>query len=222
MYAPRTFLEEVSPFHNGLPMLFVHTPKCGGKFLGTAFHRHMKKCISLREPSLRGHLTWLEYKHSLSAIGIDINKYTTFSVVRNPFSWHVSWYTYIRGPKGGKRSGYQLEHELFSKMAFSDYVKWLSDPDAERTKRFDMGKQVSDWVLDEDGKIAVDHVLRQETLIDDLKRLAFNHHLRLRIPKKRINVSNEKQDYREFYTAEDVDVIAGRHQKDLSLFEYAF
>lgn len=222
MYAPRTMLENFSPFHKGLPMLFVHTPKCGGSFVSKAFGRHGQKCISLQSPSLAGHLLWTQYRDRISALGMNIADYKTFSVVRNPFAWHVSWFTYIRGPKGGKRSGYQLEHDLFQTMSFSDYVDWLDDPSAQRTNTFDMGKQISDWVLDEAGNIAVDHILKQETLVADLSDLIRENNLRLDVPKKRVNVSNSKKDFRAYYTSTEVDKIAARHQKDLTLFGYSF
>lgn len=222
MYAPRNFLEEYSPYHKGLPMLFVHTPKCGGSFVAASFRRHFKKCISLTEPSLAGHLSWTNYRDRLNALGQPIIDYKTFSVIRNPFAWQVSWFTYIRGYKGGKRSGYHIEHDLFQKMTFSDYVTWLDDPDAPRSPLFDMGKQVSSWVLDEQGNIAVDHILRQETLENDLKQLATTYGLRLHIPRKPVNVSNKKQNYQDFYTARDVDRITARHQRDIQLFGYLF
>lgn len=222
MYAPRSFLEDYSPYHNGLPMLFVHTPKCGGSYVGKSFHRHQKNCISLTEKSLAGHLLWTGYRDRLAKFGKTIKDYKTFSVIRNPFSWQVSWFTYIRGYKGGKRSGYHIEHDLFQTMSFSDYVEWLDDPDANRSPLFDMGKQVSTWVLDEKGQIAVDHILRQENLEHDLRQMANTYNLRLRIPRKPVNVSNKKKHYQDFYTAKDVDKITARHQRDLKLFSYTF
>ncbi len=222
MYVPRTILESVSPMHRGQPMLFVHTPKCGGSFVGKAFHKYQKKCISLRSPDLHGHLLWQDYNERLALMGRSIDDYTTFSVIRNPFSWHVSWFTYIRGPKGGKRSGYHIEHALFQKMSFCDYVDWLVDPNAQRTKQFDMGKQVSDWILDSENNIAVDYVLRQETLETDLRKMADSSKIRIRIPHKPVNVSNATKRYQDFYTSKDVDLITKRHQRDIQLFGYEF
>lgn len=222
MYVPRTFLEEITPWRSGLPMLFIHTPKCGGSFVGKAFHRHQKECISLREPNLSGHLLWKQYRDRLSSMDLSIEKYKTFSVVRNPFSWHVSWYNYIRGPRGGEKSGYHLEHEMFQRMTFPNYVDWLDDPDAPRTETFDMGKQISDWVLDEDENIAVDHILKQESLVRDLSDMARAYGIRIRLPSHPVNVSSSKKRYQDYYTAEDIDKIAARHQRDFRHFEYGF
>lgn len=227
MYVPRTLLEEIAPWRRGLPMLFIHTPKCGGSFVGKSFHPHQKRCISLRAPDLAGHLIWREYRDRLTAMGLSIGDYKTFSVIRNPFSWHVSWYNYIRSPRKRKKqeyhqSGYYLEHEMFQKMSFSNYVDWLDNPDALRTETFDMGKQVSDWVLDEKENIAVDHILRQETLAQDLDDMACAYGIRIRLPSQPVNVSSYKKRYQDFYTSEDVDKIAARHQRDIRLFGYEF
>lgn len=222
MYVPRTRLEEFSPFHRGLPMLFVHTPKCGGSFVGQAFHRHFRRCISVKHPRLFGHLTWLEYRQRFEEIGSSIQELRTFSVIRNPFAWHVSWFMYIRAPKGGKRSGYMLEHELFQKMSFVDYINWLEDPEAPRSSRYEMGRQISDWIIDETGDIAVDHVLRQESLEKDLVEMARHHCLRLRLPKGKVNVSNPNADYRKLYTDDAIEVITRRHARDIEMFGYSF
>jgi len=195
MYVPRTFLEEITPWRSGLPMLFIHTPKCGGSFVGKSFHRHQKKCISLCEPNLSGHLLWKQYRDRLGSLG---------------------------GPRGGEKSGYHLEHEMFQRMTFSNYVDWLDDPDAHRTETFDMGKQISDWVLDEDGNIAVDHILKQESLVTDLSDMARAYGIRIRLPNHPVNVSSSNKRYQDYYTAEDTDKIAARHQRDFRHFEYEF
>jgi len=82
MYVPRTRLESLG-LKRGLPMIFVHTPKCGGSFVADAIgHRRERHCFTRRHPMLRGHKTYLEYQHAFTTLGIDINKFVTFSVVR--------------------------------------------------------------------------------------------------------------------------------------------
>lgn len=222
MYVPRTIIEEYSPRHSGLPMLFVHTPKCGGRFVYAAFHRHSKNCISLNHPCLSGHMKWTDYKDRLPILGSSIANYKTFSVVCNPYAWHVSWFNYIRSYKGGKGSGYHIEHMLFRKMAFSDYIDWLDDPAATRSQSFDMGKQVSDWVVSRQGNVAVNYILRQETLERDLLKMTDKLQLRIKLPKKPVNTSGNGIRYQNYYSAQDVDKITTRHKRDLELLNYSF
>jgi len=185
------------------------------------FKRVRKHCITLNEPRLKGHQTFREYRDGLAALGQSIQDYEVFSAIRNPFAWQVSWFTYIRAPKGGRRSGYYLEHDLFQKMEFPDYVEWLLDPDSKRSDRFEMGRQVSDWVVDDNGDIAVETILRQEQAAADLAAMIEKYGLRLSLPQKPVNVSNKK-DYRTFYTPAAVDAIAQKHARDLELFGYTF
>ena len=205
----------------GQPVLFIHTPKCGGSYVQAALETKRNKCISVTNPLFSGHLRWQQYRDRFPLLGKSIADFTTFSVVRNPFDWHVSWFNYIRKPKGGRRSGYHVEHHLFQTMEFADYVQWLIDPSAVRSMQFDMGRLISDWIINEHGEIAVDEVLRQERLEDDLAAMKQRHDLRIKLPSKRVNTSNSR-DYRSFYTSKEVDIISERHARDLAMFGYSF
>jgi hypothetical protein len=221
MRVPRSFAETLWPFA-GLPMVFVHTPKCSGSYIANAFGYRFKRCPTLRWPEMRGHLTWREYQQRFAARGIDLARdYVTFSVVRNPWAWHVSWFTYIRADQGGHRSGHKVEAGLFARFGFPDYLDWLEDPDAPRGPQGYMQRQLRDWLTDADGNLAVDHVLRTETAAQDLAVLRDRYGLRIAIPARPANVSS-RADYRSFYRSADIDRIAHRHAGDISLFNYAF
>lgn len=221
MRVPRSLLESLWP-SSGLPMVFVHTPKCSGSFVASAFGRRFKSCPTLRWPEMRGHLTWQDYDQRFAARGVDLrNSFVTFSVVRNPWAWHVSWFTYVSKDTGGRKSGHGIEADLFSRFSFQDYLDWLDDPDAPRSPQGYMHRQLKDWLTDAQGKIAVDHVLRTETVREDLLALRDRYNLRITIPGKRVNVSN-KRDYRSFYRSDDVERIRRRHAADIAFFGYDF
>lgn len=218
MLIPRTLSEKLRG--TGLPMLFIHTPKCGGKLLGKAFGPYLKRCISLTAPELSGHLTYIEYRDRLRDMGREISDFHTLSLVRNPFDWHTSWYSYVRRNKG-TRTGYPLEHDLFQKMSFDDYVDWLEDPEAPRSPQFAMGKQLLEWSCDETHEIKTDSLLRQESLLRDVQNLKDHLSLRIHISNKPVNTSKSK-DYRSFYSDHSAEVIARRHAEDCRLFGYTF
>ena len=220
MLVPRTFFEKILP-RQGLNMLFIHTPKCGGSMVGKAFGRSFQRCISVRDRRLKGHLTWVEYRDRLQEMGQPISYFVTFSVVRNPFEWHFSWFNYIRCQKP-HRTGYSLEHKLFQSFEFSDYVAWLEDAGAPRTARHDMGRQLADWVCDEEGRLVVPHILRQENLFSDLEELRDKYGLKIAIPQKKVNAFSKGDDFRRHYSDADVLTITKRHKRDLDLFDYAF
>lgn len=201
-------------------MLLIHTPKCGGSFIVKAFSPYIKSCPSLTVPRLSGHLTYIEYREGLRLLARDICDFWTVSLVRNPFDWHTSWYTYICC-NSGKHTGYHVEHELFQKMDFDDYVEWLDDCDAPRSPQFAMGKLLLEWSCDETRKIRTNHVLRQETLRRDVEALKTKLGLRIRIPDKPLNIS-KSDDYRKFYSDKSAERIAKRHAEDCRLFGYDF
>ncbi len=202
-------------------MLFVHTPKCGGKFVSAAFGRYSRRCISLQHPEMKGHLTLSEYKSVFTANNLEFSDYTFFSVIRNPWQWQLSWYHCIRNDAGGKHSGMPDEHDLLQRFSFLDYLNWLDDPlTTGRANQYYL-QQVSDWVVAENGAIEGIDILRQENLGQDLRHLAEKYSLHLRIPKRRRNVSFEG-DYRAEYCPQGVDIVTRRHARDLALFHYCF
>lgn len=143
------------------------------------------------------------------------------TVVRNPWSWHVSWFNYVRQDKGGKRSGMKIEHELFRTMNFSDYLTWLDDGSAAESPQRYIRKQLSDWILDESGATKVDIVLRQEWLYADMIRLVTKLELAVIPVQKSVNVSTSS-DYRSSYTTKGIEQIARRHHRDIEMFGYTF
>lgn len=221
MYVARSLAERMTAGRRGLPMIFVHTPKCGGSYTGYVFQRYRKRCVTLNDPILAGHLTWRQYRDRMALNGENIADYTCFSVIRNPFDWHMSWFHYIRQRKGGRRSGYHIEHRLFQQMQFSDYVDWLEDPDALRSPRFEMGQEIRDWVIGDGGDVAVDVVLRQECLKTDITAMKERYGLMIYPDDTQKNTSNVK-DYRNAYGSREVDIIARRHAGDLAMFGYSF
>lgn len=220
MYVPRNRKEALFP-RSGLPMIFVHTPKCAGSFVAAAFGHRFRRCVTLREPSLAGHQTWQEYRRGLEALGLSIADYVTFSTMRNPWAWHASWYSYIRGDRDGKRSGHRIEHELFQKMNFRDYILSLDDPDVPRGPQGYITRQISEWFTDADGRIAVDHVLLVERIEEDFERMRAAENLRVTLPGKRVNTSREG-DFREAYDSVTEEAIRKRHARDIAMFGYDF
>ncbi len=219
MIVPRSRVECLLPW-TGKRMIFVHTPKCGGSFVGEAFGSRYHRCITLQEPSLAGHLTWLQYRNRLATLGDDIGRYSVFTVIRNPWDWHLSFYSYIRQDEGGRKSGMPIENKIFQTLSFTDYLRWLGDQEEIRHNQYYL-HQLSDWTVDENGKMCIEDILRQENLRADLEGLRDRYNLRLSIPAGCVNQSKH-EDYREVYDAHGIDIVARRHIRDIELFRYHF
>ncbi|RMD50113.1 MAG: hypothetical protein D6832_00365, partial [Alphaproteobacteria bacterium] len=118
MRVPRNRLQRLTRL-GGRKVLFVDTPKCGTSFAVEALvgkKRH-DRTIFVRHPLFRGHLTWREYAERMPRLGLRMEDYLVIGAARNPWDWHVSWFHYVGGPDGGRKSGFPLEHELFSRMS---------------------------------------------------------------------------------------------------------
>lgn len=162
----------------------------------------------------------MDYRDTFPATGRDIGDYLTFSVVRNPWDWHVSFYHYIRQLSGRNREKTLEFNRITNALSFSDYLGWI---DGDQPKPADIGadRQVSDWVVDETGRIVVDVVMRQERLAADFADFIARYGLRLQVPAERVNTSEHK-DYRSYYSDADAALVARRHARDIALFGYGF
>lgn len=202
-------------------LYFVHVPKCGGSYVAGTFGRTIDRCPTNTLPEARGHRTYLEYRDIFQRRGMNFGAAPSFAVVRNPWDWHVSWFYYIKGDQGGRKSGHRLEHELFQRFQFAGYLTWLEDPYAARSPQGYIVRQVSDWIVDEQGRIAVSYVLRQERLKSDLERLVSELDLRVTVRNGTRNTS-QHDDYHRYYTDNLVECVARRHARDIALLGYSF
>lgn len=202
-------------------ILFLHVPKCGGSFVEQTFLPWILKCPSRRLREARGHLTWCEYAGVFTRNGVDLGAMHVFTVVRNPWAWHVSWFHYLKQDLGRGRSGMPTEVELFQDYDFSDYLRWLADDDAPTSPSRYIRKQQIDYLTDETGRIAVDRVLRQECLCEDLQQMASDLDLAVTVCDRRANASAHGH-YRDYYDDFGIDLIARRHRDDIATFGYSF
>lgn len=213
--------ERFQLFRRRCRVIFIHVPKCAGSYVEAAFQPWIRLCPTRTWRRTRGHLTWREYSRAFAGTRVRLEDHYAFSAVRNPWDWHVSWFHYLRQDEGGRRSGHPVEAALFSRFAFSDYIAWLSDPDAPASPQGYIRRQMSDWLVDERGDIAVDRVLRAETIGAGLAALRQELNLDIRLPATRINASRRAR-YRDYFSAREADVIAERHRDDIARFGYVF
>ena len=199
---------------------FIHIPKCGGTYLERMFTPYIQGCPTRTLKAAQGHLTLQEYQQVFSAHSVSFSPVDCFSVVRNPWAWHVSWFNYIKQDVDGK-SGHQIEHELFQAFEFRDYLQWLIDPNAERGPQGYIQRQLSDWLIDEREQLVVPTVFRQETLQTDIQAFSTLHRLKVKATAIRLNTSSSRS-FREYYDREGAEIIRKRHERDISLFGYEF
>lgn len=128
-----------------------------------------------------------------------------FGVVRNPWDWLLSTYSFIAQLKSHPL------HETVQPMSFEQYLHW----------RFETGNMnLYKYVSDQQGECIVDHVARMETLSEEFPLLARRMGIR-ETGLPRLNKSKHR-DYRAMYTDAMAELVAGYFAKDMELFGYDF
>ena len=133
------------------------------------------------------------------------DKYFSFAIVRNPWDWQVSLYTYML------KNTKHYQHELITGFnGFDEYIEWRCTQE--------VGYQ-RDFVYSEDGELLVDFVGRFEHLEDDFQHICSQIGISTSLPKS--NVSNTKP-YQDFYNEKTKELVKLTFEPDISTFNYEF
>jgi hypothetical protein len=206
----------------GVDVLFIHIPKAAGSSMLKALGRRAKLCPTLRWPEARGHLTYRQYSQILKSRGISIDAFCTFAVVRNPWDWHLSWYSYVKSDKHARNSGLTAEHTLFQAYSFHDYVAWLADGAPGQSKQGYLSMNLCDWIINEAGICSVSHILRLESLEKDFRQMLELMGVIISPKLPHVNRSKPRLSYRQSYNDKSAAVIQSLHRRDIDLFGYQF
>ena len=142
---------------NDREYVFVHIPKTGGSSLEKALQVSIGKANV--EPRIVGHLTAQDTSELIGGL----ERFVSFSFVRNPWAWYVSWYFYLLETSKSD-DDFILEYDHLS--SFEDFINFVyENRDKLVFKRFGNKKydQFTDW-LHLGKSEEVDHVFRLEDL----------------------------------------------------------
>jgi hypothetical protein len=117
-----------------------------------------------------------------------------------------------------------IERHPYEKAVSQAYFKYKNDqPFEEFLERFlKLGKYSSRAFYTVDGKIVVDDFLRQETLSEDLKRLAKRQGFSLpdRMPTPKTRSRTDRRPAREILTPEQKDIVYSFCREEFELLGY--
>lgn len=139
-----------------------------------------------------------------------------FAFIRNPFDWVVSLYEFIR-----KNESHENYEEIKS-MTFDEFCMWNVKMVHEQKENNNGSiNNLSGFLLDDDGKLIVDFVGRMENYDNDMRFILGKLGMNINeIPK--INVSERKPDYRDYYNDFSRSIIEEGFADDLKYFNYSF
>jgi hypothetical protein len=129
----------------------------------------------------------------------------SFAIVRNPWDWQVSLFSYPR------KSKTHHQHDMFSSFKdFDEYIRWRCAEEVRFQK---------DFIRDQDGKRLVSFIGRYENLEQDFRAICERIGVKVQLP--RLNVSKSKP-YQSYYTPETIGLVRRTFAPDIELFGYEF
>ena len=197
--------------------VFIHVYKCAGTSIRDAlkpyndtFNKRLFLDDFLARLGIKSNFAPCEHIGARDAkakyLGSEVwdNAYT-FAVVRNPWDWQVSLYSYIL------QLTTHHEHELVSAMkSFDEYIAWRCDG---------YFPSQSEFLKDDSGKLLVKDVYRFESLASDIQRLA--SHIGHDVWLKRLNQSRS-DSYRKYYSDKSREMVRSFFKEDIERFGYEF
>lgn len=138
-----------------------------------------------------------------------IQSYFTFAMVRNPWDRMVSYYHWLRRQRFD-HPALVLAHSL----GFSEFLNHAETSAGMR----DWPSQA--YMRNTDGQVSCDAFLRLEHFEQDAVPLFA--HLGFSLTLGRENTSQRLPDYRSYYSAADVDLVARCCADDITRFGYQF
>ena len=207
----------VSKKHN---FIFIHIFRCGGNTV-----RRM-----LGAPSVGDHSDRLGAQEVLG-VHIDIKDLKAhfyknneqdffdnafkFVFVRNPYSWLVSVYEYIRRHPGHNFKK-TVEH-----MTFLQFLNWYVSTAMKFDKPFGSNKymQLNKFIYDENGKAAINFTGTLETMRRDMNFISAQTGVHLGEYVK-INGRPQGKGWKEFYNTASQDFVKEHFAADFKTFGY--
>ena len=171
--------------------IFVDIPKTGGSSINKVLHKYASD-LSIHIP--------------ISNYGNIPPNYFTFTFVRNPWDWIVSWYFY-------RKKEYNDE---------TPFKPWLMCKNSSAYSGAGIGLSCdqSFFVIDLNGDISVNFIGRFENLQSDFDIVC----KRICIPSVSLPVMNstKHKPYQEYYDDESRYFVEHKFCRDIQLFGYTF
>lgn len=206
------------------------------KYVHVAIPRTATTCVNTAIGNLT-HPEPIQHHATISMILNDypnVNDYFKFTFVRNPFDRLVSIYHEFRKNRGHNYS----EKIIMESPLLSEFD--VSNNDIDNFRNFCLNLENSFWINDlffkpqyefvtVDNNLTMDFIGKFENIDEDW--LAIRDRIGFSEVVLRKNVGGEPRgyirgsyhnDYKEYYTNKEIDIVSKIYKKDLELFGYEF
>jgi len=135
----------------------------------------------------------------------NFKSYFSFAIVRNPWDWQVSLFSYMR------RHFWHHQKKLVHGFgSFEEYIEWRCKHEVRLQKEF---------IYASDNKCLVSYVGRYENLKQDFDDICDMMNIEARLPH--LNAS-AREPYKHFYTTRTQRLVREAFAPDIELFGYEF
>jgi hypothetical protein len=182
--------------------VFVHIPKTGG----TSIQRWLLDNTNANVTKGLKH-------HSLDLLEQRYGKFDfSFTAVRNPWDWCVSWYFFrrdraLRRIKNPKTKG-KFNNE-YNRKILEDFEKGF-DYFIKNTNLKSQSYRVQ----------GVDYIIKLENIHKDIIPIKEKFFIESELPY--LNKSTREKDYRHYYTNASKNIVAEKFNDDINKFDYEF
>jgi hypothetical protein len=202
--------------------IFIHVYRTGGQSVTKALapYSTLSRGRLARVPILRrhelarlhklrhhnyGHISASELRAALPAEQFD--SFFKFAFVRNPWSWQVSVYHYVR-----QRPDHPFHSAWLSAFrSFEHYLDWRVNTAGPELQ--------SHFLCDDAGELLVDFVGHHETMEDDFATICSRIGIACSLPHRN---RSEHRDFREYYSPDTRALVAEAYKGDIERFGYDF
>lgn len=210
--------------------IFVHVPKTAGTAMTAALEpygvgatrtlwRRALRWLPLREAADRAYFRKHETAAAMQAkLGPEVfRRFHRFTVVRNPFDHAVSHYEYLKEFRNPRRAA------GFAAMSFAEYLDWRVSARGLLVPSFSVLPDQAHWLVDGEGQLMVDRILRFETLAADWARLVAD----IGLPGlellhvNRTRAKSDRKPFAAYYTPDTEEAVRRLYRRDFALFGYA-
>ena len=190
-------------------IIFLHIPKCGGTSIENFFGVDPAKFCKETLTGFYEKYGWLQHCTLTEMeidFNIDINKFYSFTFVRNPWDRVVSSYFY------------DLKWIKDKKLNLLDYVK--NRPEISKYHKKAHQREQYQYIIDQSNEPSINYIGKFENLQQDFDvicdKIGIPHS---KLPHK--NKSNHKH-YTEYYDDETREIVAQKYARDIEYFGYKF
>jgi hypothetical protein len=186
--------------------VFIHVPKAAGTSVSRALYG-----INV------GHRKAIDYDRISARY---FRRYFRFGFVRNPWDRVVSAYEFAHA--GGTEFVKPIHDPAYAGDDFASFDRfvagWLTRVPLETADVVFQPQWT--FLCDRDGTLLVDHVGRTERLTDALRPVEAA--LGVAIEPARLNRTERRLGYADYYTPETRDIVADIYRRDIEMFGYEF